>query len=271
MAMPSDRPEVSLPTLRALKRQGGKFACLTAYDASFARILDAAGVDVLLVGDSLGMVVQGHDTTLPVTLADMIYHARCVSRARERALVMADMPFMSAATPDQALRNAARLMQEGGAHVVKIEGGRVMADAVRLLSGHGLPVCVHLGLLPQSVRKLGGYHVQGRDEHTAALLLEDAKILEQAGADILLLECVPSALAERITSTVELPVIGIGAGPACDGQVLVLYDMLGITPGKRPRFSKDFLADNAGVRAAVEEYVRAVRTGVFPGPEHGFA
>lgn len=271
MTMSSEHPEITLATLRALKRQGDKFACLTAYDASFARILDEAGVDVLLVGDSLGMVVQGHDSTLPVTLSDMIYHTRCVARARRRALIMADMPFMSTATPAQALANAARLMQEGGAHVVKIEGGRVMADAVRLLSERGLPVCAHLGLLPQSVRKLGGYHVQGRDDRAAAVLCEDAKILEQAGADILLLECVPSALAERITAATKLPVIGIGAGAGCDGQVLVLYDMLGITPGKRPRFSKDFLAGQAGVQAAVEEYVRAVKAGDFPSREHGFS
>jgi len=267
----SEQPDVTLATLRALKRQGGKFACLTAYDASFARILEDAGVDVLLVGDSLGMVVQGHDTTLPVTLADMIYHTRCIARARRRALIMSDMPFMSAAAPAQALANAARLMQEGGAHVVKIEGGRLMADAVRLLSERGLPVCAHMGLLPQSVRKLGGYPVQGRDEQAAAVLVEDARILEQAGADILLLECVPAALAGRIAAATELPVIGIGAGAGCDGQVLVLYDMLGITPGRRPRFSRDFLADRGNVQAAVAEYVRAVKAGEFPGREHAFA
>jgi 3-methyl-2-oxobutanoate hydroxymethyltransferase len=178
---------------------------------------------------------------------------------------------MSAAAPAQALANAARLMQEGGAHVVKIEGGRIMADAVRLLSERGLPVCAHLGLLPQSVRKLGGYPVQGRDEQDAAELLEDAKILEQAGADVLLLECVPAALAARITAATELPVIGIGAGAGCDGQVLVLYDMLGITPGKRPRFSMDFLAHRGSVQAAVAEYARAVKAGEFPGREHAFA
>lgn len=263
--------EITLATLRALKRAGGKFACLTAYDASLARVLDAAGVDVLLVGDTLGMLVQGHETTIPVTLDDMIYHTRCVARARERALIMSDMPFMSAATPAQALANAARLMQEGGAHCVKIEGGRVMADAVRLLSERGLPVCAHLGLLPQSVRKLGGYRVQGREQHAAAELLEDAKILEQAGADVLLLECVPATLAGRITAATELPVIGIGAGADCDGQVLVLYDMLGVTPGRRPRFSRDFLAGRGGVQAAVEEYVRAVKAGEFPGPEHAYS
>ncbi|MCC6208876.1 MAG: 3-methyl-2-oxobutanoate hydroxymethyltransferase [Gammaproteobacteria bacterium] len=269
--MSSDSAEITLATLRALKRTGGKFTCLTAYDASFTRILDAAGVDVLLVGDSLGMVIQGQDTTLPVTLDDMIYHTRCVARARRRALIMSDMPFMSAATPVQALTNAARLMQEGGAHLVKIEGGRVMADAVRLLSEHGLPVCAHLGLLPQSVRKLGGYQVQGREQRAAAELLEDAKILEQAGADVLLLECVPAALAARITVATELPVIGIGAGADCDGQVLVLYDMLGVTSGRRPRFSKDFLAGRASVQAAVEEYVRAVKAGEFPGAEHAYS
>lgn len=266
----SDRPEVTLTTLRAMKRRGERFACLTAYDASFTRLLEEAGVEVLLVGDSLGMVIQGHTSTLPVTVADMIYHSRCVSRVRRRALVMADMPFMSVATPAQALGNAARLMQEGGAHVVKIEGGRVMADTVRHLSERGVPVCAHLGLLPQSVHKLGGYRVQGRGGQ-AETLFEDARTLVQAGADVLLLECVPVALARRITEAVPVPVIGIGAGPACDGQVLVLYDMLGITPGRRPRFSKDFLAGKADVRAAVQDYVRSVKDGRFPAPEHCLA
>jgi 3-methyl-2-oxobutanoate hydroxymethyltransferase len=212
------------------------------------------------------MVVQGHDTTLPVTLADVIYHTRCVVRGRRRALVMADLPFMSDATPARALGSAARLMQEGGAHIVKLEGGRVMADAVRLMAERGLPVCGHLGLLPQSVHKLGGYRVQGREADQAAVLCEDARILEQAGADLLLLEAVPARLAEEITAAARVPVIGIGAGPACDGQVLVLYDVIGITP-RRPRFARDFLAEADGVQAAVEAYVRAVKTGGFPPAE----
>ena len=260
---------VTVATLRAMKQRGEKIACLTVYDASFAHVLEEAGVEVLLVGDSLGMVVQGRDTTLPVTLDDMVYHTACVARARRRALIMSDMPFMSDATPVRALDSAARLMR-AGAHIVKIEGGRAMAETVRLLSERGVPVCAHLGLLPQSVHKVGGYRVQGRDAATAAALLEDARELEQAGADVLLLECVPNALAQRITAAAQVPVIGIGAGAACDAQVLVLYDVIGITPGRRPRFSADFLAGGGSIAGAVESYVRAVKTGAFPGPEHGF-
>lgn len=262
------RPEITLATLRAMKRGGEKIACLTAYDASFARILDEAGVEVLLVGDSLGNVVQGHATTLPVTLDDMVYHARCVARGRSRALVMADMPFMSDASPERALDSAARLMSEGGAHMVKIEGGRVMEETVRRLSDRGLPVCAHLGLLPQSVHK-SGYRARGRTADEAAVLREDARRLEAAGADMLLLECVTAPLAAEITAGAAVPVIGIGAGP-CDGQVLVLYDALGITPGRRPRFTADFLAGAPGVAAAVHAYVRAVKDGAFPAREHTF-
>lgn len=263
-------PVITLATLRDMKQRGEKFSCLTVYDASFAHILEESGVEVLLVGDSLGMVIQGHETTLPVTLTDMIYHTQCVSRGRRRALVMTDMPFMADAAPAQALGNAARLIKEGGAHVVKLEGGEVMADTIRLLSGRGIPVCAHLGLLPQSVHKLGGYRVQGRDDQGADRILSDARILEEAGADLLLLECVPAGLANKIVNTVKVPVIGIGAGASCDAQVLVLYDMLGITPGKRPKFSKDFLKDSPGVRDAVAAYVKAVKSGDFPAPEHTF-
>lgn len=268
MATRSDKRDITLTTLRSMKG-GEKFACLTVYDASFARVIEAAGVEVLLVGDSLGMVVQGHDTTLPVTLSDMIYHTRCVARGRRRALLMADMPFMSDATPARALGSAARLMQEGGAHIVKIEGGRNLAETVRFLAQRGLPVCAHLGLLPQSVHKLGGYRVQGREGGPAKILREDAIILEQAGADMLLLESVPAVLAEAITRAARIPVIGIGAGPACDGQVLVLYDVIGITP-RRPRFAKNFLEGHDSVRAAIEGYVRAVKTHSFPASEHLF-
>jgi 3-methyl-2-oxobutanoate hydroxymethyltransferase len=251
-----------------MKQAGEKIACLTCYDASFAAILEAAGVEVLLVGDSLGMVIQGHDSTLPVTVADMVYHTRCVRRANSRTLVIADMPFMSYVSPAQAVGNAARLMQEGGAHMVKLEGAHVAV--VRELGRHGIPVCAHLGLLPQSVHKLGGYRVQGRDEVAAERMLTEAQELQAAGADLMVLESVPSALAERITAAIEIPTIGIGAGPSCDGQVLVLYDMLGITPGKRPRFSKSFLEGRADIAEAVREYVRAVKAGAFPGPEHTF-
>ncbi len=268
---PADRPEITNQTLRAMKQRGEKIACLTAYDASFTEVLEAAGIEVLLVGDSLGMVVQGHATTLPVSLADMIYHTRCVARTRRSALIMTDMPYMSATSVARALGSAARLLQEGGAHMVKIEGGRIIEEVVAHLSGHGIPVCAHLGLLPQSVHKTGGYRVQGRDPVTAGEILEDARRLAQAGADCLLLECVPASLAAEIVGAVDVPVIGIGAGPVCDGQVLVLYDMLGITPGKRPRFSRDFLAGAVGVQAAVESYVRAVKQGDFPAAEHTFS
>jgi 3-methyl-2-oxobutanoate hydroxymethyltransferase len=268
---PSDTsPPVTLATLRKWKHKGGKFACLTAYDASFATVLDRAGVDVILVGDTLGMVIQGHGTTLPVTVADMIYHSCCVARGIRRSLLMVDMPFMSYMTPLQAVGNAARLMQEGGAHMVKLEGGSSQAELVSALSAHGIPVCAHLGLQPQSVHKLGGYRVQGRKQTEAQRILDQAREFEAAGADVLLLESVPTALAAAVVETLRIPVIGIGAGPACDGQVLVLYDMLGITPGKRPRFSRDFLADNPDIPAAVAAYVAAVKGGTFPGPEQSF-
>lgn len=253
-----------------MKDAGEKVACLTAYDASFAAILDAAGVEVLLVGDSLGMVLHGQDTTLAVTMDDMIYHARLVARGRKRALLMVDLPFMSFATPERALENAARLMREGSAHMVKLEGGVAQVEIVQELSRRGIPICAHLGLRPQSVHKVGGYRVHGREKADAEAMLDDARSLERAGADVLLLECVPSALAGQIARTVDVPVIGIGAGPDCDGQILVVYDMLGITPGKRLRFSKDFLSDATSIHAAVRTYVSAVKNGDFPAPEHSF-
>ena len=266
----SHTTRITTRTLREMKQAGEKITCLTSYDASFARILEDAGVDILLVGDSLGMVIQGHDSTLPVDLDDMVYHTRAVSSASESALVMADLPFMSYATPEQAMASAARLMKEGGAQMVKLEGGAVMVDTVRQLSAQGIPVCAHLGLLPQSVNKLGGYRVQGRDSQAADAMLADARAMETAGADVLLLECVPATLAGEITAALSIPVIGIGAGPHCDAQVLVLYDMLGITPGKRPRFSKDFLQQGGDIRAAVAAYVKAVKDGSFPAAEHSF-
>ncbi len=262
--------KVTINTLLAMKRAGEKFVSLTAYDASFARLLDEAGVDVILVGDSLGMVIQGHQTTVPVTMDDMVYHAACVATNTRRALLMVDMPFMSYATVDQALDNAARLMREGGAQMVKLEGGSVQLPVVQALTEHGIPVCAHLGLQPQSVHKLGGYRVQGRDKTSADTMLLDAEKLQQAGADILLLECVPAVLANEITSNVEIPVIGIGAGPDTDAQVLVLQDILGITPGKPPGFSKNFMHGAHSVSEAVEHYVNAVRQGQFPAPEHTF-
>lgn len=261
---------ITLSTLRKMKRSGEKFACLTAYDASFAALEERAGVEVILVGDTLGMIVQGHDTTLPVTVADMIYHSRCVSRGLSRALLMVDMPFMSYSTVPQALGNAGRLVQEGGAQIVKLEAGASQVEIVKALNAQGIPVCAHLGLRPQSVHKLGSYRVQGRDEAAAAMIVEEAGRLEKAGADVLLLESVPSRVAEVIVNRIHLPVIGIGAGPVCDGQVLVLYDMLGITPGRRPRFARDFLRDTPDVPAALAAYVQAVKDKTFPGPEHTF-
>ena len=261
---------ITTSTLRKMKQAGEKITCLTAYDASFAQILEEEGVEIILVGDSLGMVIQGQDSTLPVKLGDMVYHTQTVRAANKKALVMTDLPFMTYATPMQALASAGRLMKEGGAHMVKLEGGAPMVDTVRHLAQHGIPVCAHLGLLPQSVNKLGGYMVQGRDEKEAQAMLADARAMEDAGADILLLECVPSLLAAEITAAVEVPVIGIGAGPQCDAQVLVLYDMLGITPGKRPRFSKDFLQQSGDIRSAVRAYVQAVKDGSFPADEHSF-
>lgn len=263
-------PRLSITTLRKRKQAGEKIACLTAYDASFARILDDAGVEILLVGDSVGMVVQGRDTTLPVTLEEMIYHARAVAAGSEQAFLMADMPFLSDATPAQALASAGRLMKEGGAQMVKLEGGMPLLETVRLLGARGVPVCSHLGLLPQSVHKQGGYRVQGRDADSARALREEACAMVAAGADMLLLECVPAELATAISAAVDVPVIGIGAGPGVDAQVLVLYDVLGITPGKRPSFSRDFLAGIGDVPAAVAAYVAAVKAGEFPGPEHSF-
>jgi len=270
MGAEANASPVSIATLRRMKAQNEKIACLTCYDASFTRVLEEAGVDVFIIGDTLGMVIQGHESTVSVTMQDMIYHAAIVARTGRRALRVVDMPFMSYASRDHALENAARLMREGGAHMVKLEGGSVMAGVVEHLARHAIPVCGHIGLLPQSVYKLGGYRVQGRDEAGAAALVDDARALEAAGADLLVIECVPAELAARLTAAVSIPTIGIGAGPACDGQVLVLYDMLGITPGRRPRFVKDFLEPAGSVPAAITAYVKAVREGNFPGPEHSF-
>lgn len=261
---------VTVTTLRAMKRAGEKIASLTAYDASFATLLDESGVDVILVGDTVGMVVQGRDSTVPVTVEHMVYHAAAVNRGRRRALLMVDMPFLSYATAEQAIANAARLMQEGGAHMVKLEVNALQVETVLRMTQRGIPVCAHLGLHPQSVHRLGGYRVQGRDAAAARAMVQDAKALQEAGADVLLLESVPAGLANEITRAVEIPVIGIGAGPGCDGQVLVLYDMLGITPGRRPRFAKDFMRGRSDVRGALQAYVEAVKQGSFPAPEHSF-
>jgi len=265
------RAKVTINTLVKMKQTGEKFSCLTAYDASFAYVLDQAGIDVILVGDSLGMVIQGHETTVPVSMDDMVYHAACVANGIERALLMVDMPFMSYATIDQAVINSARLMQEGGAHMIKLEGGRSQLPIVEALSKNGIPVCAHIGLQPQSVHKLGGYRVQGREKAVADAMLIDAEKLQQAGADIILLECVPDTLATEITNNINVPVIGIGAGHSTDAQVLVLQDILGITAGKTPKFSKDFMQDASNIKEAIEHYDLAVKDGSFPSAEHIFS
>jgi 3-methyl-2-oxobutanoate hydroxymethyltransferase len=254
-----------------MKQAGEKITCLTAYDYSFAHLLDSAGIDMIIVGDSVGMVCQGHETTLPVTLSDMVYHTRCVASGCQRTLIVADMPFLSYEVgPEQTFTNAGRLMKEGCAHVVKIEGGRAMAETVRFLTERGIPVCGHLGLTPQSVHQLGGFRVQGRDKAAAERLRNDAHALQEGGASILVLEAIPSELAKDVSAELTIPTIGIGAGPDCDGQVLVLQDMLGIYPRPSPKFSKNFMEGNGSIQAAVEAFIAAVREQEFPGPEHSF-
>ncbi|MCH7695543.1 MAG: 3-methyl-2-oxobutanoate hydroxymethyltransferase [Proteobacteria bacterium] len=261
--------KITLTKLREMKKAGDKIACLTAYDASFAALLDEAGIDVLLIGDSLGMVLQGEDNTLKVTVADMLYHTRLVSRAGRRPLIVSDMPFMSYATPAQALGNAARLMSDGGAEVIKIEGGENLLEVVQHLNRHDIPVCGHLGLQPQSVHKYGGYRVQGRQRQAAEQILQDAQRLQDAGIIMLVLECIPADLAANISSALDIPTIGIGAGLDCDGQVLVLYDMLGIS-ARIPSMARNFLEGKASVQDAVRSYVEAVKAASFPAPEHSF-
>ncbi|NCF14211.1 MAG: 3-methyl-2-oxobutanoate hydroxymethyltransferase [Gammaproteobacteria bacterium] len=264
-------PPVNVSTLHKMKADGEPIACLTAYDASYAVLVDAAGTDLVLVGDSLGMVIQGHDTTVPVTVDDIIYHSRTVARGLRRAFLVADMPFMSYTKPAQALDNAVRLMQEGGAMMVKLEGGDDQVEIVEHLARHDIPVCAHLGLKPQSVHKIGGFKVQGRDPDNAKEMRASAKRLQDAGADIVLLECVPNEVGKAITETLDVPVIGIGAGPNVDGQILVLYDILDITQGRTPRFVKNFQAGCDSPLLALEAYVQAVKTKAYPEPEHCFS
>lgn len=263
-------PDVTLTTLNKLKQNGEKIVCLTAYDATFAHLESQAGVEVILVGDSLGMVLQGHDSTLPVTVEDMVYHTRSVRRGNAGAFIMADLPFMTYATPDQAIQSSAQLMR-AGAHMVKIEGAGWLASTVTSLVRNGVPVCVHLGLTPQTVNVLGGYKVQGREEAQARALVDDALALEAAGASMLLLECVPSALADEITRSVRVPVIGIGAGSGTDGQVLVVHDLLGLSiSGRLPKFVKNFMIGAPDVPSALRNYVDAVKRVEFPAAEHEF-
>ncbi|MSR13563.1 MAG: 3-methyl-2-oxobutanoate hydroxymethyltransferase [Gammaproteobacteria bacterium] len=263
--------KVTTLTLRHMKTTGEKIASLTAYDAAFARVLDQAGCDFILVGDSVGMVVQGHATTIPVTVDEIIYHTKMVARGVARALIMADMPFMSYHTVDDCLHNAARLMKEGGAEMIKLEWGALQIDMVARLTECGIPVCAHLGLTPQAIHKMGAYRVQGREDATAKKMKDDALALEAAGADVLLLECVPMDLAAEITRAARVPVIGIGAGPAVDGQILVLYDILDIAPGKRTRFSRNYMHDRDSIHAAIETFVGEVKRGEFPTAEYAFS
>ncbi|NWN83778.1 MAG: 3-methyl-2-oxobutanoate hydroxymethyltransferase [Halomonas sp.] len=260
---------ITLSTLQAYKRAGDTFSSLTAYDASFARAASDAGIDVLLVGDSLGMVLQGHTSTLPVTLEEICYHTRCVARGKGASLLMVDLPFMGNASTERLLENAGELMR-AGAELVKVEGEAWMADGIRELTRRGVPVCAHLGLTPQTVYQLGGYKVQGRDADRASQILEDARILVEAGASVILLECVPAELGRAITEALDVPVIGIGAGPDTDGQILVMHDVLDVTPGRKPRFVKNFMADAEDIHGAFRRYHEDVKARRFPAEEHCF-
>lgn len=260
--------------LHRMRADAEKIACLTCYDASFALAEDRAGVDMVLIGDSLGMVIQGHGATTPVTVQDIVYHTRCVAPHLKRAFLVADLPFLSYATRDRALDSAQRLMQEGGAKMVKLEGGREQADIVEYLAVRGVPVCAHLGLQPQLIHKMGTFRVQGREQAAAEAMRHDARVLEEAGADLMVLECIPSSLGSEITEALHIPVIGIGAGPGVSGQILVLQDILNISPqtttGHKPRFVKNFMDGAADIESAIRAYVQAVKSGSYPAPEHGF-
>lgn len=270
MSTHADSKPWTVPALAEAKRNGQKLVMLTAYDAGFARSFDANGVDLILIGDSLGMVVQGHDSTLPVTTDDMVYHTRAVARVLQRALLVADLPFGADATPERALDASLRLLQ-AGAEMVKIEGAGFKLDIIRYLVEREIPVCSHLGLTPQSVLRLGGYKVQGRGD-AAQQLRDDARAVVEAGASLVVLECVPTPIATQVTADIAVPTIGIGAGPGCDGQVLVLHDFLGLDSGhRRPKFVKDFLAEGGSVAGAVRAYADAVRDGSFPDAEHAYA
>lgn len=260
---------VTVTSLQALRTSGEKIAMLTCYDASFAALMDRCGVEVLLVGDSLGMVCQGHASTLPVTLADVAYHTASVARGNQTAFLVADMPFGTYATPDSAFNNAVQLMQ-AGAQMVKIEGGAWLADTIRFLTERAVPVCAHLGLTPQSVHQFGGYKVQGKTVEAAELLKADALKLQAAGASLLVLEAIPSALGKEVTDLLTIPTIGIGAGPDCSGQVLVMHDMLGTFPGRKARFVKNFMEGQSSIEDAVRAYIAAVKDKSFPAAEHCF-
>lgn len=259
----------TVSTFMKMKRKGEKIATVTAYDASFAKLFDSAGIHAMLIGDSLGMVLQGHDDTLAVTVEQIAYHTRCVAGGNENALLIADMPFMSYATTEQAYQTAAELMQ-AGANMVKLEGGDWLIDTIKGLTTRGIPVCAHLGLTPQSINVFGGFKIQGRKEDKANEMVEHAKALEAAGAQLLVLECIPVDLAERITNAIEIPTIGIGAGPHTDGQILVMHDLIGISAGYIPKFSKNYLSETGNINDAISRYIEEVRDGSFPGPEQVF-
>ena len=261
-------PQVTVNTLQSLKASGEKFCCITAYDATFARLISEAGAETMLVGDSLGMVLQGHDSTIPVTIDDMAYHTACVSRGNRGALVIADLPFMSYATREQTMASATRVMRSG-AQMVKMEGGTWLSESINMLVDRGIPVCAHLGLTPQSVNVFGGYRVQGRTPKGAKSILADAVEIQDAGASLLVLECIPSELAADISSKLTIPVIGIGAGPGTDAQVLVMHDLLGLGEHK-PRFVKNFMSGQASAQDALRAFVDAVKNGSYPGPEHAY-
>ena len=270
MSAQSTERRTTLLQLQKRSREGEKLVMLTCYDASFARLCDEAGVDMLLIGDSLGMVIQGHDSTLAVTLEQTVYHVECVVRGSSKALVIADMPFGSfQESAEQAFRSCARVMA-AGAQMVKLEGGATMVQTTRFLVDRGIPVCAHIGLTPQSVNTLGGYRVQGKTDEAAARLVADAKALEAAGAGIVLMEAMPSPVAKQVTEALSVPTIGIGAGPDVSGQVLVIYDMLDIYPGRKARFVRNFMQGQPSVKAGLEAYVKAVKDGTFPAPEHCF-
>lgn len=260
---------VTVTTLKNMKDAGDKITWLTAYDYSFANLVDAAGVDAILVGDSLGMVIQGHETPVPVTIEDSVYHTKCVARGAPNSMIVGDLPFGSyQVSKEQAYENAVKLMQ-AGAHTIKLEGGELQVETIKFLVERGIAVCAHIGLTPQSVHQLGGFKIQGRGA-AAKQLLEDAIGVEQAGAFGVVLEAIPQTLAAEITDRLSIPTIGIGAGPSCDGQVLVLQDMLGIYPKKSPKFSKNYMDGAETIKGAIEGYVREVKNGQFPSPEHSF-
>lgn len=265
-----DKKPVTISSLKKMKKEGEKIASLTAYDASFAAMVDEGGADLVLVGDSLGMVINGHATTVPVTVDQIVYHTQAVKAGLQRAFLLVDMPFMSYADKHIALRNATRLMQEGLAHMVKLEGGELQVPTVEYLAERGVPVCAHIGLTPQYVHKMGGFKVQGREEAAAKQMIKEAKQLQDAGADIVLLECVPTSVGKAVTEALDVPTIGIGAGPDCDGQILVLYDILDVTIGRKPRFAKNYMQGSGNCLEAIKNYVDEVKSGAYPAAEHCF-